>query len=105
MKNDAISRQAAIDALNLADDKGEIRSVMDAIGTLKALPPVFRDLDEIQMEIYVSGYEKGAEESLAEVLNAFKKVRDELPADKREAFTDVFCKLMGRMLDELEKNE
>lgn len=38
MKNDAISRQAAIDALNLADDRGEIRSVMDAISVIKALP-------------------------------------------------------------------
>lgn len=103
--SDCISRQAAIDALNLADDRGEIRSVMDAVGALKALPPVFPNLDEIQMEIYVSGYEKGANESLAAVLNAFKKVRDELPEDKREEYTDDFCKIMGRMLDELEKKE
>lgn len=67
-----------------------------------ALPPAQQ---ESKMEIYVSGYEKGAEESLAEVLNAFKKVRDELPEDKREAYTDDFCKIMGRMLDELEKKE
>ena len=59
----------------------------------------------LAMEIYVSGYEKGAEESFAEVLNAFKKVRDELPEDKREEYTDSFCKLMGKMLDELEKKE
>lgn len=36
--DDTISRRAAIDALNIADDKGEIRTILDAIEVLKNLP-------------------------------------------------------------------
>ena len=36
---DVISRQAAIDALNLADDKGEIVSLLDVLQIINALPP------------------------------------------------------------------
>ena len=35
---DMIDRQAAIDALNIADDKGEIRTILDVIEVLKNLP-------------------------------------------------------------------
>jgi len=37
---DPIDRQAAIDAINLADDKGEIHSILDVIQILKSLPTV-----------------------------------------------------------------
>ena len=35
---DTIDRRTAIDALNIADDKGEIRTILDAIEVLKNLP-------------------------------------------------------------------
>jgi len=44
-------------------------------------------------------------EMLAALLNAFKSIRDELPEERREAYTDGFCYLIGRMLDELENKE
>ena len=39
MQEDLISRQAEIDELNLADDKGEIVSLLDVLQIIKALPP------------------------------------------------------------------
>lgn len=39
-KIELIDRQAAIDAINLADDKGEIHSILDVIQILKSLPTV-----------------------------------------------------------------
>lgn len=36
---DSISRQGAIDALNLADDRDEIWDIMDVIKIIEALPP------------------------------------------------------------------
>lgn len=36
--DDTISVQAAIDALNLADDRGQIHSILDVIDIIKALP-------------------------------------------------------------------
>lgn len=39
MKDDTISRSAAIDALNLADDRGQINSILDVIDVIKALSP------------------------------------------------------------------
>ncbi len=37
---DLISRQAALDAVNIADDNGQILTVLDILDVLKALPPV-----------------------------------------------------------------
>ena len=39
-KLDPIDRQSAIDAINLADDKGEINSVLDVIHVLMKLPTI-----------------------------------------------------------------
>ena len=39
MTDDTVYRQAAIDALNLADDKGEIVSLLDVLQIINALPP------------------------------------------------------------------
>lgn len=39
MKDDTISRQAALDALNMADDKGQIHSILDVNDVIKSLPP------------------------------------------------------------------
>ena len=41
-KIELIDKQVAIDAINLADDKGEIRSILDVIEILRKLPPVER---------------------------------------------------------------
>lgn len=41
-KIELIDKQVAIDAINLADDKGEIHSILDVIEILRRLPPVER---------------------------------------------------------------
>ena len=41
-KIELIDKQVAIDAINLADDKGEIHSILDVIEILRKLPPVER---------------------------------------------------------------
>ena len=42
--SDPIERQNAIDALNIADDKGEIRTMLDVIEVLKSLPSAQPDI-------------------------------------------------------------
>lgn len=60
--NDCISRQAALDALNLADDKGQIQSVCDATDVIKALSPAqpVEDIHREKEQAYYCGYEDGA---------------------------------------------
>lgn len=44
--NDTISRTAAIDALNLADDRGQIHSILDTIDIINTLPPTCHLLED-----------------------------------------------------------
>lgn len=44
--DDTISRAAAIDALNLADDRGQIHTLLDVITVIKALPPTCHLLED-----------------------------------------------------------
>lgn len=37
---DLISKQAALDAVNIADDNGQILTILDVLDVIKALPPV-----------------------------------------------------------------
>lgn len=44
--NNSINKQTAIDALNLADDRGQIHTLLDVITVIKALPPTCHLLED-----------------------------------------------------------
>lgn len=44
--NYSISKNAAIDALNLADDRGQIHSILDTIDIINTLPPTCHLLED-----------------------------------------------------------
>ena len=50
MTDDTVYRQAAIDALNLADDKGEIVSLLDVLQIINALPSAQPMCEEVSPE-------------------------------------------------------
>ena len=56
MTDDTVYRQAAIDALNLADDKGEIVSLLDVLQIINALPPAQPDAVTASLEELINDY-------------------------------------------------
>ena len=57
MTDDTVYRQAAIDALNLADDKGEIVSLLDVLQIINALPSAQTELENKIRAIGYTGKE------------------------------------------------
>ena len=58
--SDLISRQAAIDAVNIADDNGQILTVLDVLDVLKALPAVQQETATITIGRTTMWYECAA---------------------------------------------
>ena len=56
MTDDTIYRAAAIDALNLADDKGEIVSLLDVLQIINALPSAQPDAVTASLEELINDY-------------------------------------------------
>lgn len=52
--DDCISRMAAVDALNLADDRGQIHSILDVVGVIKSLPPTYQLLEDGTLIVTIS---------------------------------------------------